>query len=104
MVKMVETRKDPNKPWYELTGLSPQESSTRSKSRTECTKRCGWFSDCLDFIRQSSLKRVHLANVISADLKDSRNRDTISFHMVPPKGPPEKTKCWGFAQESLRYL
>ena len=26
--KWVETRKDPDKPWYELTGLSPREGST----------------------------------------------------------------------------
>ena len=29
--KWVETRKDPNKPWCELSGLSPREGSTQSK-------------------------------------------------------------------------
>ena len=38
--KWLETRKDPNKSWYELSGLSSREGSTQSKSRTKCTKRC----------------------------------------------------------------
>ena len=33
--KWLETRKDPNKLWYELSGLSPREGSTQSKSRTK---------------------------------------------------------------------
>ena len=37
--KWVETRKDPNKPWYELSGLSPREGSTQWQSRTKCIKR-----------------------------------------------------------------
>ena len=39
--KWVETRKDPNKPWYESYGLSPCEGSTQSKSRTKYAERCG---------------------------------------------------------------
>ena len=37
--KWVKTRKDPNKLWYELSGLSLREGSTQPKSRTKCTKR-----------------------------------------------------------------
>ena len=40
--KWVETRKDPNKLWYESSGLGPREGSTQLKSRTKCAKRCGW--------------------------------------------------------------
>ena len=42
--KWVDTRQDPNKPWYESSGLRPREGSTQSKSRTKCAKRCGWSS------------------------------------------------------------
>ena len=42
MVKMGgNTKKDPNKPWYESSGLSHREDSTQSESRTKCTKTCG---------------------------------------------------------------
>ena len=61
--KWVETRKDPNKPWYESSGLSPREGSTQSKSRTKCTKRCGWSSGNFEpHPRQRSLQRVLLTN------------------------------------------
>ena len=90
-----ETRKDPNKPWYESSGLSPRESSTQSKSRTKCTKRCGWSSGYFEpHPRQRSLQRVHLANASFADLKVRRNRDTISFYVVTPKDLRRKRKIW----------
>ena len=93
--KWVETRKDPNKPWYELSGLSPREGSTQSKSRTNCTKRCGWSSGYFEpHPRQRLLLRVHLASASFADLKAGRNRDTISFYVVPPKDPRRKRKNW----------
>ena len=80
--KWMERRKDPNNPWYESSGLSPREGCTQSKSRTKCAKRCGWSSGYFGpHPRQRSLQRVLLANA----LKARRNRDTISFYMVPPK-------------------
>ena len=91
--KWVETRKDPNKPWYELSGLSPREGSTQSKSRTKCTKRCGWSSGYFGLHpRQSSLQRVLWTNASFAELKAWRNRDTISFYVVPPKELRRKRK------------
>ena len=91
----METRKDPNKPWYELSGLSHREGSTQSKSRTKCTKICGWSSGYFGpHPRQSSLQRVHLANASFAGLKAWRNRDTISFHVVAPKDLRRKRKIW----------
>ena len=93
--KWVETRKDPNKPWYESSGLRPRESSTQSKSRTKCTKRCEWSSGYFEpHPRQRSLQRVHLANASFADLKVRRNRDTISFYVVTPKDLRRKRKIW----------
>ena len=87
--------KDPNKPWYESSGLSPRGSSTQSKSRTKCTKRCGWSSGYFEpHPRQRSLQRVHLANASFADLKVQRNRDTISFYVVTPKDLRRKRKIW----------
>ena len=75
--KWVETRKDPNKPWYESSGLSPREGSARSKSRTKCAKRCGWSSGCFEpHLRQRSLhQRVDCANATFADLKAWSNRE-----------------------------
>ena len=68
--KWVETQKDPNKPWYELSGLSPREGSTQPKSRTMCGKRCGWSNGHFGpQPRQRSLQRVLLANASFADLK-----------------------------------
>ena len=68
--KWVETRKDPTKPWYESSGLSPREGSTQSESRTKCTKRCGWSSGFFEpHPRQRSLQCVLLANASLADLK-----------------------------------
>ena len=68
--KWVETRKDPNKPWYESSGLSPREGCTQSKSRTKCAKRCGWSSGYFGpHPRQRSLQRVLVANASFADLK-----------------------------------
>ena len=62
--KWVETRKDPNKPWYESFGLSPREGSTQSKSRTMCTKRCGFSSGYFrPHPRQRFLQRVQLARL-----------------------------------------
>ena len=91
----VETRKDSNKPWYELSGLSPREGSTRSKSRIKCIKRCGWSNGHFGpHPRQSSLQRVNLASASFADLKAWRNRDTISFYVVPPKDLRRKRKMW----------
>ena len=96
----VETRKDPHKPWYELSGLSPREGSTQSKLRTMSTKGCGWSSDYFGpHPRQSSLQRVHLANANFADLKAWRNRDTISFHVVPPKDLRRKRKIWNLLKD-----
>ena len=93
--KRVETRKDPNKPWYESSGLSPREGSPQSKSRTKCAKRCGWSSGYFEpHPRQRFLQRVLLANASFADLKAWRNRDTISFYMVPPKDLRRKRKIW----------
>ena len=80
----METRKDPNKPWYESSGLSPREGSTQSKSRTKCTG--GWSNGYFEpHPRQRSFRRVHLANASVADLTVWRNRDTISFYVVPPR-------------------
>ena len=91
----VETHKDPNKPWYELSGLSPREGSTQSKSRTKCAKRCGWSSGYFEpHPRQRSLQRVLLVNASFADLKAWRNRDTISFYEVTPKDLRRKRKIW----------
>ena len=93
--KWVETRKDSHKPWYELSGLSPREGSTRSKSRTKCIKRCGWSNGHFGpHPRQSSLQRVNLASASFADLKAWRNRYTISFYVVPPKDLRTKRKIW----------
>ena len=78
--KWVKTRKDPNKPWYELYGLSPREGSTQPKSRTKCIKRCGWSSGHFGpHPRQNSLQRVHLASASFADLKASRNRSCVNL-------------------------
>ena len=91
MVKMVETRKDPNKPWYESSGPSSHEGSAQSKSRTKCAKRCGLSSGHFEpHPRQRSLQRVLLANASFADLKAWQNRDTISFYVVPP----QETEDW----------
>ena len=91
----VETRKDPNKPWYESSGLIPREGSTQSKSRTKCAKRCGWSSGYFEpHPRQRSLQRVLMADASFADPKAWRNRDTISFFVVPPKDLSRKRKIW----------
>ena len=45
-------------------------------------------------IRVRSLQRVHLATASFADLKAWRNRDTISFYVVPPKDLRRKRKIW----------
>ena len=93
--KWVETQKDPNKPWYELSGLSPREGSTQPKSKTKCVKRCGWSNGHFGpHPRQRSLQRVLLANASFADLKAWRNRDTVSFYVVPPKDLRWKRKIW----------
>ena len=93
--KWVETRKDPNKLWYESSGLSPREGSTQSKSRTKCTKRCGRSSGYFGpHPRQRSLQHVHLASANFADLKAWRNSDTISFYVVPPEELRRKRKIW----------
>ena len=98
----VETRKDPNKPWYESSGLSPREgSSTQPKSKTKYIMRRGWSNGHFGpHPRQSSLQRVHLANTSFADAW--RNRDTVSFHVVPPKDLQE-AKDLEVAQELLRF-
>ena len=68
--KWVETRKDPNLPWYESSGLSPREGCTQSKPRTKCAKRCGWSSGYFGLHpRQRSFQRVLVANASFADLK-----------------------------------
>ena len=93
--KWVETRKDPNKPWYESSGPSPRGDSTQSESRTKCTKRCGWSSGNFEpHPRQRSFQRVLLANASFADSKARRNRDTISFYVAPPKDLRRKRKIW----------
>ena len=93
--KWVETRKDPNKLWYESSGLSHRESSTQSESRTKCTKRCGWSSGYFEpHPRQRSLQRVLLASASFEDLKVRRNRDTIPFNLVTPKDLRRKRKTW----------
>ena len=101
--KWVETRKDPNNPWYELSGLSPRESSTQPKSRTKCVKRCGWSNGHFGpHPRQSSLQSALLANASFADLKAWRNRDTVSFHVVPPKDLRKKQKIWRLLKNLYR--
>ena len=93
--KWVETRKDPNKPWYESSGLSHREGGAQSESRTKCTKRCGWSSGYFEpHPRQRSLQRVLLANASFADSKARRNRDNISFYVVTPKDLRRKRKIW----------
>ena len=78
--KCVETRKGPNKPWYEST---------------KCTKSCGWSSGYFElYPRRRSLQRVLLANASFADLNAWRNSDTISFYVVPPKDLRRKRKNW----------
>ena len=102
--KWVEARKDPNKPWYESSGLSRRESRTQSKSRTNCTKRCGRSNGYFGpHPHQRSLQRVLLANASFADLKAWRNRDTISFYVVTPKDLRRKRKIWNLVKKSLRY-
>ena len=65
------------------------------KSRTKCTKRCGWSSGYFGpHPRQRSLQRVLLANASFADLKAWRNSDTISFYVVPPEELRRKRKIW----------
>ena len=92
--KWVETRKNPNKPWYESSCPSPPEGSTQSKSRTKCTKRCGWSSGYFEpHPRQGSLQRVLLANESFADLKAWRAEQR--YHFVPSgntQGSPQDTK------------
>ena len=93
--KWVETRKDPNKLWYELSGLSKREGSIQSKPRIKCTKRRRWSSGYFGLHPlQRSVQRVLLANASFADLKARRNRDTISFNVVPPKDLRRKRKIW----------
>ena len=97
--KWVETRKDPNKPWCESSGLSPREGSTQSKSRTKCAKRCGWSGGYFKpHPRQRPLQHVLLANASFADLKARRNRDTISFYVVTPKDLRKKRKIWSLLE------
>ena len=99
--KWVETRKDPIKPWYESSGVSPREGSTQPKLRTKCNKRCGWSSGYFEpHPRRRSLQRVLLANASFADFKAWRNRDTISFHVEPPKDLRRKRKIWSLRHES----
>ena len=91
----METRKDPNKPWYELSGLSPRDGSTQPKSRTKCTERCGWSSGYFEpHPRQRSPQRVLLANASFEDLKAWRNRDTVSFYVAPPKDLRRRRETW----------
>ena len=95
--KWVETRKDPNKPWYESSSPSPPEGSIRPKSRTKCTKRCGWSSGYFEpYPRQGSLQRVLLANASFADLKAWRAEQRYHFvlHVVTPKDLRRKRKIW----------
>ena len=83
--KWVETRKVPNKPWYELSGLSPAEIKDQVNQEMWMVEWPLWTS---------SLQRVHGANASFADLKAWRNRDTVSFHVVPPKDLRRKRKIW----------
>ena len=80
--------------------VSSLEKAVLSRSQgPKCTKKCGWSSGYFEpHPRQSSLQRVHLASATFADLKAWRNRDTISFYVVPPQGPPQETKDLEFAQ------
>ena len=97
--KWVETRKDPNKLWYESSGLIPREGHAQSKSRTKCATRCGWSTAYFEpHPRQRSLQRVHLANASFADLKAWRNRDTILFYVEPPKDLHKKRKIWSLLE------
>ena len=78
-----------------MSGLSPREGSTQSKSRTKCIKRCGWSNGHFGpRLRQSSLQRVHLARASFADSKAWRNRDTVSFYVVPHKDLRRNVKIW----------
>ena len=103
--KWVETRKYPNKLWYESSGLSPREGSTQLKSGTKCTKRCGWSSGHFGLHpRQSSLQHVRLANASFADLKARRNRDTVSFYVVPLEDLRMKRKIWSLLRETSQVF
>ena len=78
--KCVGIRQDPNKPWYESSGLRPREGSTQSKSRTKCAKRCGWSSGYFALHpRQSSLQHVHVAN---ASFAESEGLAETRYHFV----------------------
>ena len=89
--KWVETRDDPNKLWYESSGLSPREGSAQSKSRTKCAKM--WMVGYFELHpRHRSFQRVLLANASLTGLKAWRNRDTISFYGVTPKDFRRKRK------------
>ena len=105
MVKMGGNTKGSKQAWYEFVWSQPVEKAVLSRNqRTKCTKRCGWSSGYFEpHPRQRSLQRVLLANASFADLKAWRNRDTISFYVVPPKDSPQETEDLEFAQESLRY-
>ena len=93
--KWVETRKDPNKPWYESSCPSPRECSTQSESRSIRAKTCGWSSGNFEpHPRQRSLQRVLLVSANFEDLKAWRNSDTIAFYVVPPKDLRRKRKIW----------
>ena len=57
--KWVQTLKDPNNLWCELSGLRPREGCIQSKPRTKCTKRFGWSSGFFGLHPlQKSLQRV----------------------------------------------
>ena len=63
--------------------------------KDQCSKRCGRSNGHFGpHPRQSSLQRVHLTSASFADLKAWRNRDTVSFHVVPPKDLRRKRKIW----------
>ena len=86
--KWVETRKDPNKIWYESSGLSPREVSTQLKSRTKCAKRCGWSSGHFEpHPRQRSLQRV-----LFGECK-FRGFEGLAEYVVP-KDLHRKRKIW----------
>ena len=101
---MVETRKDPNKPWNELSGLSPREGSTQSKSRTKCIERCGWSNG--HFWASSASEILAACSFDECKFRGSESLAEQRHHFVlrgTTQGPPQETKDLEVAEESLRY-
>ena len=102
--KWVETRKDPNKPWCESSGLSPREGSTQSKSRTEVYQEM-WMFELL--LWTSSTSEIPSAcSFGECKVRGFEGWVEQKYHFVlrdNAEGPPQETKDLEFAQESVRY-